>query len=206
MPGAVTSEVRASAPTCACSRPHLLLMSVHGGRLGGNGHECWSRLACDRAAGTAPIVLGAPAGSQSALQAAGTSNVELRVDDLCSWQPDQAYDVVFFAFWLSHVPENHADRFWRNVHDALRPGGRFSSWMPHARSPRETSFTVRNCPIATARPSSGDSKTVARFESSSARSIPTGSREIFVNTALTRALSRQASSSSTDSADVPSPT
>ena len=43
-------------------------------------------------------------------------------------------------------------------------------------------------------------------KSSSARSIPTGSREIFVNTALTRALSRQASSSSTDSADVPSPT
>jgi demethylmenaquinone methyltransferase/2-methoxy-6-polyprenyl-1,4-benzoquinol methylase len=29
------------------------------------------------------------------------------------------------AFWLSHVPESHADRFWRSVHDALRPGGRF---------------------------------------------------------------------------------
>jgi hypothetical protein len=26
---------------------------------------------------------------------------------------------------LSHVPESHADRFWRSVHDALRPGGRF---------------------------------------------------------------------------------
>lgn len=59
------------------------------------------------------------------LQEAGNSNVELRVDDLFSWQPDLAYDVVFFAFWLSHVPESHADRFWRSVHDALRPGGRF---------------------------------------------------------------------------------
>jgi SAM-dependent methyltransferase len=59
------------------------------------------------------------------LQDAGKSNVELRVDDLFSWQPDQDYDVVFFAFWLSHVPENHAYRFWRSVHDALRPGGRF---------------------------------------------------------------------------------
>jgi demethylmenaquinone methyltransferase/2-methoxy-6-polyprenyl-1,4-benzoquinol methylase len=59
------------------------------------------------------------------LQDAGRSNVELRVDDLFSWQPDQDYDVVFFAFWLSHVPESHADRFWRSVHDALRPGGRF---------------------------------------------------------------------------------
>lgn len=59
------------------------------------------------------------------LQDAGKSNVELRVDDLFSWQPDQDYDVVFFAFWLSHVPESHTDRFWRSVHDALRPGGRF---------------------------------------------------------------------------------
>src|SRR3954463_16688058 len=59
------------------------------------------------------------------LQAAGKSNVELRVDDLFSWQPDQDYDVVFFAFWLSHVPASHTDRFWRSVHDALRPGGRF---------------------------------------------------------------------------------
>ena len=47
------------------------------------------------------------------------------VDDLFSWQPDQDYDVVFFAFWLSHVPNSDAHRFWRSVHDALRPGGRF---------------------------------------------------------------------------------
>src|SRR5689334_15492575 len=59
------------------------------------------------------------------LQDAGKSNVELRVGDLFTWQPDQGYDVVFFAFWLSHVPESHAHRFWRSVHDALRPGGRF---------------------------------------------------------------------------------
>jgi demethylmenaquinone methyltransferase/2-methoxy-6-polyprenyl-1,4-benzoquinol methylase len=59
------------------------------------------------------------------LQDAGKSNVELRVDDLFTWQPDRDFDVVFFAFWLSHVPESHADRFWRSVRDALRPGGRF---------------------------------------------------------------------------------
>ena len=59
------------------------------------------------------------------LRDAGKSNVELWVDDLFSWQPDRDYDVVFFAFWLSHVPESHAYRFWRSVHDALRPGGRF---------------------------------------------------------------------------------
>jgi demethylmenaquinone methyltransferase/2-methoxy-6-polyprenyl-1,4-benzoquinol methylase len=59
------------------------------------------------------------------LRVAGKSNVELRVDDLFTWQPDRDYDVVFSSFWLSHVPESHAHRFWRSVHDALRPGGRF---------------------------------------------------------------------------------
>ncbi len=59
------------------------------------------------------------------LQDAGKSNVELLVDDLFTWRPDRDYDVVFFAFWLSHVPESHTARFWRSVHDALRPGGRF---------------------------------------------------------------------------------
>jgi demethylmenaquinone methyltransferase/2-methoxy-6-polyprenyl-1,4-benzoquinol methylase len=59
------------------------------------------------------------------LQDAGRSNVELWVDDLFSWEPDRDFDVVFFAFWLSHVPESHVHRFWRSVHDALRPGGRF---------------------------------------------------------------------------------
>jgi demethylmenaquinone methyltransferase/2-methoxy-6-polyprenyl-1,4-benzoquinol methylase len=63
--------------------------------------------------------------ARAKLQGAGKSNVELRIDDLFTWQPDRAYDVVFFAFWLSHVPERHADRFWRTVRDALRPGGRF---------------------------------------------------------------------------------
>jgi demethylmenaquinone methyltransferase/2-methoxy-6-polyprenyl-1,4-benzoquinol methylase len=63
--------------------------------------------------------------ARAKLQDAGKSNVELRVGDLFSWQPDQDYDVVFFAFWLTHVPESHAYRFWRSVHDALRPAGRF---------------------------------------------------------------------------------
>src|SRR4051794_31711551 len=48
------------------------------------------------------------------LHDAGKSNVELSVHDLFGWQPDQDYDVVFFAFWLSHVPESDAYRFWRS--------------------------------------------------------------------------------------------
>ena len=44
--------------------------------------------------------------------------------DLFSWKPDRRYDVVFFSFWLSHVPPELFQRFWVLVAKALRPGGR----------------------------------------------------------------------------------
>ena len=44
--------------------------------------------------------------------------------DLFEWRPDRRYDVVFFAFWLSHVPPERFDAFWAMVAEALRPGGR----------------------------------------------------------------------------------
>jgi demethylmenaquinone methyltransferase/2-methoxy-6-polyprenyl-1,4-benzoquinol methylase len=44
--------------------------------------------------------------------------------DLFGWEPDDSYDVVFFSFWLSHVPESHFAGFWEMVRRALKPGGR----------------------------------------------------------------------------------
>ena len=44
--------------------------------------------------------------------------------DLFSWQPDAAYDVVFFSFWLSHVPPERFTSFWELVRSCLAPGGR----------------------------------------------------------------------------------
>jgi len=44
--------------------------------------------------------------------------------DLFDWRPDHAYDVVFFGFWLSHVPHRRFFAFWDLVRSALRPGGR----------------------------------------------------------------------------------
>lgn len=44
--------------------------------------------------------------------------------DLFSWRPDAAYDVVFFAFWLSHVPPERFEPFWERVGECLAPGGR----------------------------------------------------------------------------------
>jgi SAM-dependent methyltransferase len=44
--------------------------------------------------------------------------------DLFDWSPDDAYDVVFLGFWLSHVPPGRFAALWDLVRSALRPGGR----------------------------------------------------------------------------------
>ena len=44
--------------------------------------------------------------------------------DLFAWKPDRAYDVVFFGFWLSHVPLERFDSFWGLVGRCLRENGR----------------------------------------------------------------------------------
>ena len=56
--------------------------------------------------------------------ALNTPAAELVVADIFSWRPPQQFDVVFFSFWLSHVPEERFAEFWALVHSALRPGGR----------------------------------------------------------------------------------
>jgi demethylmenaquinone methyltransferase/2-methoxy-6-polyprenyl-1,4-benzoquinol methylase len=43
--------------------------------------------------------------------------------DLFSWRPEQTYDLVFFAAWLSHVPPQRFDALWAFVDDYLAPGG-----------------------------------------------------------------------------------
>jgi len=44
--------------------------------------------------------------------------------DIFSWRPEQPYDFVFFAFWLSHVPHDRFGAFWRLVRDSLARNGR----------------------------------------------------------------------------------
>lgn len=73
--------------------------------------------------------------------------------DLFGWQPDQAYDMVFFGFWLSHVPPTHFDAFWQMVRAALAPGGRVffvdsryeptSTATDHSQRAREEFVTTR---------------------------------------------------------------
>ncbi len=44
--------------------------------------------------------------------------------DLFAWEPDSTYDVCFFGFWLSHVPEERFEAFWEKVRRAVGSKGR----------------------------------------------------------------------------------
>lgn len=50
-------------------------------------------------------------------------DVEFLEADLFDWRPPRRFDTVFFCFWLSHVPLERFEGFWRMVGDALKPGG-----------------------------------------------------------------------------------
>jgi hypothetical protein len=54
----------------------------------------------------------------------GSDSVNYVVADVFAWVPPAArFDVVFFSFWLSHVPPGRFDAFWAIVRTALKPRG-----------------------------------------------------------------------------------
>ena len=53
-----------------------------------------------------------------------SDKVDYQLTDLFAYQPARQYDMVFFGFWLSHVPADKLTRFLDAVHAALKPGGR----------------------------------------------------------------------------------
>jgi demethylmenaquinone methyltransferase/2-methoxy-6-polyprenyl-1,4-benzoquinol methylase len=68
--------------------------------------------------------------------------------DLFRWRPERRYDVVFFGFWLSHVPPERFDSFWSMVADCLAPRGRVFFTDDAYRTPEEliegdSSSTIR---------------------------------------------------------------
>jgi SAM-dependent methyltransferase len=56
--------------------------------------------------------------------ALNTPDAELVRADVFGWEPAERFDLVFFSFWLSHVPAERFDEFWSLVRAALGPGGR----------------------------------------------------------------------------------
>lgn len=53
-----------------------------------------------------------------------SDQVEYQLADIFSWRPRRQYDLVFFGFWLSHVPAERLSPFLDMVRQALKPGGR----------------------------------------------------------------------------------
>lgn len=51
-------------------------------------------------------------------------HIDYIVSDVFCWEPSGSYDVVFFSFWLSHVPRDAFAAFWTTVRQALAPAGR----------------------------------------------------------------------------------
>ena len=57
--------------------------------------------------------------------------------DLFSWRPERRYDVIFFGFWLSHVPAERFEGFWSLVDECLSPTGRVFFVDDGFRTPEE---------------------------------------------------------------------
>jgi SAM-dependent methyltransferase len=78
----------------------------------------------------------------------GDARVRFIQADLFTWKPDRRYDVVFFGFWLSHVPAERFASFWSLVADCLEPEGRVFFADDAYRTPEEltegpSSSTIR---------------------------------------------------------------
>jgi 2-polyprenyl-3-methyl-5-hydroxy-6-metoxy-1,4-benzoquinol methylase len=43
--------------------------------------------------------------------------------DIFSWRSEDTFDLIFFSFWLSHVPESRFVEFWTHVRSLLKPDG-----------------------------------------------------------------------------------
>jgi len=77
-----------------------------------------------RHADTLTSVDGSPEMVRLAAAAVPPGSVRFVEADLFRWRPDRRYDVVFFGFWLSHVPLERFEAFWSLVAECLKPGGR----------------------------------------------------------------------------------
>ena len=88
---------------------------------GGTG---WWTVRLARTAGHLTVIDSSPETLDLNRDRVGRPDVDYLVADLFTWQPQRTYDVVFFSFWLSHVPRSRFSAFWSLVRSCLAPGGR----------------------------------------------------------------------------------
>ena len=52
------------------------------------------------------------------------ASVQYEQADIFAWSTSRRFDVVFFGFWLSHVPRERFEPFWETVRSVLKAAGR----------------------------------------------------------------------------------
>jgi ubiquinone/menaquinone biosynthesis C-methylase UbiE len=92
------------------------------------GTGIWTRLLLNvaqrvTAVDAAPEMLALNAAKMAEAGEVGGTRVRYLRADLFTWEPAEQYDLVFFAFWLSHVPPSRLDAWLTTVLRAVRPGG-----------------------------------------------------------------------------------
>jgi demethylmenaquinone methyltransferase/2-methoxy-6-polyprenyl-1,4-benzoquinol methylase len=88
---------------------------------GGTG---WWTQRLERTADRLTVLDGSPEALALNRERARRRDINYEVADLFEWRPDDSYDVVFFSFWLSHVPRRRFGEFWSLVRSCLVPDGR----------------------------------------------------------------------------------
>jgi len=87
------------------------------------GTGLWTQRLADHAAGVTAID-GSPEMLELCRARVNDPHISYIQADLFAWEPDRTYDLCFFGFWLSHVPEERFDDFWEKVRRAVKPQGR----------------------------------------------------------------------------------
>jgi demethylmenaquinone methyltransferase/2-methoxy-6-polyprenyl-1,4-benzoquinol methylase len=100
------------------------------------GTGLWTRHLARRAA-TVTALDAAPEMIALARRRVPGGSVTFVAADVLDWAPPRRFDTVFFAFWLSHVPESAFGQFWAVVRAALAGDGRvlFVDEHPDAAEP-----------------------------------------------------------------------
>ena len=88
---------------------------------------CGTGLWTELLAGHASSVVAIDSSSEAiALNAQRISAPHVRyvTADIFSWTTEETFDLIFFSFWLSHVPIARFEPFWSSLRSLLRPHGR----------------------------------------------------------------------------------
>ncbi|HYB24800.1 MAG TPA: class I SAM-dependent methyltransferase [Solirubrobacteraceae bacterium] len=98
---------------------------------------------------------------------AGAPHVDCVQADVFAWEPERTYDLCFFGFWLSHVPQERFEAFWAKVARAVGPRGHvfFIDNLPHEfAAPSDTKLPEPGNPVMLRRLADGrEYRIVKRF-------------------------------------------